>query len=53
MQPPGASQARDFLTLSTDLDLLPYFKPHAIANNKYACAITMHDVEPFDRVCNP
>lgn len=51
VQPPGASQAGDFLPLSTDLDLLPYFKPHAAANNKDACVITILDVEQFDRVC--
>lgn len=51
VQPLGASQARDFLTLSTDLELLPYFKPRAAANNKDACVITVLDVEQFDRVC--
>lgn len=51
VQPPGTSEARDFLTLSTDLDLPPYFKPRAAANNKHACVITIHSVEQFDHVC--
>lgn len=51
LRPRGATQARDFLTLSADLDLLPYFKPRAAAKNKHACVITILDVEQFDHVC--
>lgn len=51
MQPLGTSQARDFLTLSTDLDLLPYFKPDATAHSKGVCVITILDVKQFYHVC--
>lgn len=46
VQPPGTSEAGDFLTLSTDLDLLSYYILHAAANNKDACVITIAGVTP-------